>query len=136
MLTGVMSTKNGRYGIVDEETGKIVIPLIYKSVSVQKYGIVAECDNSMHSDIFSLSAKKISTTYKKKNLIIEIEDTGIGIKDVDKIFLAGYTTKGVGVGTGLGLAICSKIIAKHNGKIDVKSEINKGSKFTITIPGE
>ena len=78
----------------------------------------------------------ISTTYKNKNLIIEIEDTGIGIKDVDKIFLAGYTTKGVGVGTGLGLAICSKIIAKHNGKIEVKSEINKGSKFTITIPGE
>ena len=69
MLTGVKSTKNGRYGIVDEETGKIVIPLIYKSVSVQKYGIVAECDNSMHSDIFSLSAKKISTTYKNVLLL-------------------------------------------------------------------
>ena len=50
--------------------------------------------------------------------------------------MAGYTTKGVGVGTGLGLAICSKIIAKHNGKIDVESTINKGSKFIITIPSK
>ena len=78
----------------------------------------------------------ITTEYKNKNLIITIEDTGIGIKDVDKIFLAGYTTKGVGVGTGLGLAISSKIIAKHNGKIEVKSVVNQGSKFIITIPSE
>lgn len=69
MLTGVKSTKNGRYGIVNEETGKIVIPLIYKSISVQKYGIVAECEDNIHSDIFSLSAKKISTTYKKVLLL-------------------------------------------------------------------
>ena len=78
----------------------------------------------------------ITTEYKNKNLIITIEDTGIGIKDIDKIFLAGYTTKGVGVGTGLGLAISSKIIAKHNGKIEVKSVVNQGSKFIITIPSK
>ncbi len=77
----------------------------------------------------------ITTKFEDNKLIISIEDTGCGIKDVDKIFLAGYTTKGVGVGTGLGLAISSKIIAKHNGKIEVKSKLNKGSKFIITIPG-
>lgn len=76
----------------------------------------------------------ITTGYSNKQLTISIADTGIGIKDTDKIFLAGYTTKGVGVGTGLGLAICAKIIAKHNGKISVDSILNKGSKFTITIP--
>lgn len=78
----------------------------------------------------------ITTSFKANNLIISIKDTGIGIKDVSKIFLAGYTTKGVGVGTGLGLAISSKIIAKHNGKIEVTSELNKGSLFTITIPSK
>lgn len=76
----------------------------------------------------------ITTEYKNKQLKISIEDTGCGIEDTEKIFLAGYTTKGVGVGTGLGLAISSKIIAKHNGKIEVKSKINEGSKFIITIP--
>lgn len=78
----------------------------------------------------------ITTKFKKNNLIIKIEDTGCGIENPNKIFLAGYTTKGVGVGTGLGLAICSKIIDKHKGKITVESEINNGSIFTITIPSE
>lgn len=78
----------------------------------------------------------IDTSYKKKNLLVKIKDTGCGIKEPDKIFDLGYTTKGVGVGTGLGLAISQKIIEKHKGKIDVKTKINKGSEFNITIPSE
>lgn len=77
----------------------------------------------------------IDTDYKDKNLVVKIKDTGCGIKEPDKIFFAGYTTKGVGVGTGLGLAISQKIIEKHNGKIGVKTKLNKGSEFCITIPG-
>lgn len=76
----------------------------------------------------------IDTMVKNKNLIVKIKDTGCGIKEPDKIFFAGYTTKGVGVGTGLGLAISQKIIEKHNGKIEVFTKINKGSEFVITIP--
>ena len=76
----------------------------------------------------------IETGYKKKSLVVKIKDTGCGIKEPDKIFDVGYTTKGVGVGTGWGLAISQKIIEKHKGKIDVKTKINKGSEFIITIP--
>ena len=76
----------------------------------------------------------ITTSYKQKQLQISIKDTGRGIEDIDKIFLAGYTTKGAG--TGLGLAISNKIIAKHSGKIEVKSMLNEGSEFIITIPSE
>lgn len=78
----------------------------------------------------------IDTAFKKKELVVKIKDDGCGIKEPDKIFFAGYTTKGVGVGTGLGLAISQKIIEKHNGKIGVKTKLNKGSEFCITIPGE
>jgi len=76
----------------------------------------------------------IDTSFNEKELIVKIKDTGCGIKEPEKIFFAGYTTKGVGVGTGLGLAISQKIIEKHNGKIEVNSKINVGSEFTITIP--
>ena len=76
----------------------------------------------------------IDTKYKNKNLVVKIKDNGCGIKEPNKIFDAGYTTKGVGVGTGLGLAISQKIIEKHKGKIEVKTETNKGSEFYITIP--
>jgi len=77
----------------------------------------------------------IDTNYKNNNLIVKIKDTGCGIKEPEKIFFAGYTTKGVGVGTGLGLAISQKIIEKHNGNIKVKTKLGSGSEFIITIPG-
>lgn len=78
----------------------------------------------------------ITTDFKDNNLIVKIKDTGKGIPadKINKIFTAGYTTKGVGVGTGLGLAISEKIIQKHNGKISVKSTPKQGSEFTISIP--
>lgn len=80
----------------------------------------------------------ISTEYKDKNLIVKIKDSGKGIpqNQLNKIFSAGFTTKGVGVGTGLGLAICTKIIEKHKGEITVNSEVGMGSEFIITIQGE
>ena len=78
----------------------------------------------------------IDTNFKNGNLIVKIKDTGCGIKEPKKIFDLGYTTKGVGVGTGMGLAISQKIIEKHKGKISVKTKINEGSEFTITIPSE
>ena len=86
--------------------------------------------------ILSEGTITIDTDYKKNNLVVKIKDDGCGIKEPDKIFFAGYTTKGVGVGTGLGLAISQKIIEKHKGKIEVKSKLGKGSEFVITIPGE
>lgn len=81
---------------------------------------------------------EISTEYTNEKLIVKIKDNGKGIpeNELNKIFTAGYTTKGVGIGTGLGLAICSKIIEKHNGEICVNSELGHGSEFIITICSE
>lgn len=80
----------------------------------------------------------ITTGFKNKILTVKIKDNGKGIAPdkIDKIFTAGYTTKGVGVGMGLGLAISEKIIQKHEGKILVNSELGQGSEFIITIPGK
>jgi len=73
-------------------------------------------------------------------LLLEIIDTGIGIPEeyLDRIFERFYVvnksrSRELG-GTGLGLSIVKHIIALHNGKIEVKSEVGKGSKFIITIP--
>ncbi|MFI3300286.1 MAG: ATP-binding protein [Candidatus Gastranaerophilales bacterium] len=79
---------------------------------------------------------EISTDFVDNQLIVRIKDDGKGIEqnDLNKIFLAGFTTKGVGVGTGLGLAISYKIMEKHSGKITAISELGVGSEFVITIP--
>lgn len=78
----------------------------------------------------------ITTLDQEDNLIIKIKDTGCGIlpEHRDKVFQAGFTSKGVGVGTGLGLAITKKIVEKHKGSIDFTSEQNKGTEFIVTIP--
>ncbi len=65
---------------------------------------------------------------------INVSDTGKGIapQDIPEIFDPFHTTKGSG--TGLGLAIVQCIIAKNKGNIEVTSELNKGTTFTLTLP--
>lgn len=67
---------------------------------------------------------------------IAISDSGKGIekRDIPRIFDPFFTTKEKG--TGLGLAIVYSIIRKHNGRVEVASELDKGTTFTITLPRE
>jgi signal transduction histidine kinase len=74
---------------------------------------------------------------------IQVIDTGPGIPEklLPKIFQPFFTTKGTAKpgeskGTGLGLAICKEIIEHHKGRIDVQSEVGKGTTFTICLPSE
>ena len=73
---------------------------------------------------------------EKNNLVISMEDNGPGIpKDnLARIFDPFFTTKAVGKGTGLGLSICYGIIQKMGGKLDVHSQVGKGTRFRIWIP--
>jgi two-component system, NtrC family, sensor kinase len=50
------------------------------------------------------------------------------------IFEPHFTTKAPGEGTGLGLAIAYRIIEDHGGKVEVSTELGKGSTFTVLIP--
>lgn len=78
----------------------------------------------------------IKSVKDKDNIIIYVKDNGKGISEENilKVFDPFYTTKPVGEGTGLGLPISHAIIEKHNGKIEVNSEINVGTCFKITLP--
>lgn len=76
-------------------------------------------------------------------MILEIHDTGIGIKpdNLNKIFNPFFTTKGafaedeLGIpGIGLGLVFVDQIIQQHNGNIIVESSQEKGTRVKITLP--
>ncbi len=69
-------------------------------------------------------------------VIIEVQDTGCGIKPehLPHIFDPFFTTKPVGQGTGLGLSVSYGIIRDHGGSIEVESEVGRGALFRIRLP--
>jgi len=78
--------------------------------------------------------KIVTSNFKNLFAQIEITDTGIGIPshNLKDIFMPFFSTKSEG--TGLGLSICYNIIKNHNGTMEVESQVNKGSTFTIKLP--
>ena len=79
---------------------------------------------------------QIDLVKNEKWITTEIKDEGAGISKeiIPKIFDPFFTTKDVGKGLGLGLSICQAIAERHNGKINVKSEVNRGSTFIVQLP--
>ncbi len=119
---------------------------------VREYGElpVVECYPSQVNQVFMnliLNASQAMSgsgtitirTYRSDDQVaVEISDTGAGIaaEDLERIFDAGFTTKGTKSGMGLGLRICREIIESHGGGIEVESTVGKGSTFRILLPIE
>jgi len=81
----------------------------------------------------------ITTSKKEDKIIIKISDSGIGIStsELNNIFNRFYQVNNDinnAGGSGVGLSFCKEIIELHNGTIALKSELNQGSEFTITLP--
>jgi len=85
----------------------------------------------------TVTVKAAETT---EDVTVCVEDTGVGIKkqNIEKILSKDitYTTNGTNneKGTGLGLSLCREVVEKHNGKIWIESEQEKGSRFYFSIP--
>jgi len=81
---------------------------------------------------------RISTSLVRNQVLINIQDNGVGMDTETKsrIFEPFYTTKDVGDGTGLGLSISYGIIEQHRGGVTVESEKGRGTVFHITLPVE
>ena len=83
---------------------------------------------------------KVSCREQEGEVLVSVQDSGVGIakQDIAKLFdkftqfgrKAGPGEKG----TGLGLAIVKKLVEMHGGKIEVESEVNRGTTFTISLP--
>ena len=82
--------------------------------------------------------KKFSTAPAGEYVLIAVKDTGFGMDEETRkrIFDPFFTTKNPDKGTGLGLSVVMGIISKHNGFVDVKSVVGKGSEFFIYLPGD
>ena len=76
----------------------------------------------------------------QSTVVVKVTDSGIGMKpeEIKKLFQEFYrvrnkNTSGIS-GTGLGLATVKRVLSEYNGKIEVESEPEKGSTFTVSLP--
>src|SRR5262249_11087874 len=67
---------------------------------------------------------------------IEVEDNGCGIPAsvLPRVFDPFFTTRAVGQGTGLGLTVSRDIVAAHRGRMEIESQLDRGTKVTVWLP--
>ncbi|MFK5969329.1 MAG: DUF3365 domain-containing protein [Candidatus Marithrix sp.] len=97
--------------------------------------------NILHNALQAMNYKgilKVTITSQANYAVVSMTDNGEGMSAEikEKIFAPFFTTKAAGEGSGLGLDIVKKIIEKHEGKIEVDSELGKGSTFSVWLPIE
>ncbi len=73
-----------------------------------------------------------SKRHSPETVLVEIQDSGVGLKDPEKIFEAFFTTKATGM--GMGLALCRSIIDAHQGRLWAASRESAGTTFSFTLP--
>jgi signal transduction histidine kinase len=124
--------------------------LKYKAEVIKEYGSIPEIEcfpsqlNQVFMNLLVNAVQAIEehgritlrTGVAADDLWIEVEDTGKGIppEHLGRLFEPFFTTKPVGQGTGLGLSLSYGIVQKHDGRIEVKSEVGKGSVFRVVLP--
>ncbi len=126
-------TSIGKVNIVPQDVGRVILNLItnaFYAVTDKKKKSTTDTEPSYEPTV-SVSTKKFEDYVE-----IRVKDNGNGIpKEVkDKIFQPFFTTKPSGQGTGLGLSLSYDVVKTHNGKLEVKTEENKGTEFIITLP--
>lgn len=124
----------------------------YKAEVIKEYGNIPEvkCLSSQLNQVFmnllvnaahaieDRGTITIRTGQQGQEVWVEVSDTGKGIapENLKRIFDPFFTTKPIGKGTGLGLSMAYGIMKKHHGRIEVQSEVGKGTTFRVSLPVE
>jgi two-component system NtrC family sensor kinase len=79
---------------------------------------------------------RVTTTGTESDVLVSIADTGVGIPPdaLEHVFEPFYSTKDRQEGVGLGLAVVHGIMQRHGGRIEVESEVNRGTTFHLILP--
>jgi signal transduction histidine kinase len=137
---------------IDSTLNIVHSELKYNAVVIKEYGVIpqVECLASQLNQVFmnmlvnashaigdgGRGSITIRTGAEDEMVWVEFTDTGKGIppENLKRIFDPFFTTKPVGKGTGLGLSLSYGIIEKHQGEIEVESEVGKGTTFRLRLP--
>ena len=132
-VAAYMDRRTSKNIVISVHAPKIVVAL---NVSLFEWVIENLCKNAADAMENATGRIDIRVEPKGKTIVINVSDTGKGIrqKDIKNVFRPGFTTKQRG--WGLGLSLAKRIVEDyHHGKIFVKhSEVGRGTTFSIVIP--
>ncbi len=118
--------------VVPQDFGRVILNMVNNAFyAVHNVGRVQNPTNVQPPQVM------VSTQKSDNQIIIKITDNGTGMSEATKakIFQPFFTTKPTGQGTGLGLSLAYDIVTKgHDGTLEVESEVNIGTTFTIKLP--
>jgi len=127
-----------------EQKGLSLISDIEEDISIDgdKDKLTQVAVNLLSNAIKFTREGEVSIALRKSDdeILINVEDTGVGISlgDQEQLFEKFFRSDDTYVrnagGTGLGLSIVKTIVESHNGRIDIDSELGKGSRFSISFP--
>lgn len=135
---------------IDSTLNIVMNEIKYSATVVKEYGQLplVKCLISQLNQVFmnmlvnaahamkQMGQITIRTRQENDWVVIQFIDNGCGIspETLPRIFEPFFTTKPIGSGTGLGLSLAYGIVKKHGGRIEVNSEINVGTCFSIFLP--
>jgi two-component system, NtrC family, sensor kinase len=135
-VVGLLSQKS-RYANVEMQIRlQPDLPTIQASVTEMQQVLMNILHNAVDAMEKTGGTILITSQANDGQVRLSIADTGPGIpaSNLGRLFDPFFTTKPVGKGTGLGLSICYGIIHKMGGRIDVESQVGKGTTFHIVLP--
>ncbi|MCP5106964.1 MAG: hypothetical protein GY950_26505 [bacterium] len=126
-----------RKGIGIKTDFKTSLPL----VRGDKYALMEISRNLVHNAVkYSFEGDAlVSLSHEEGGVVFTVTDRGIGIseEDIENIFTEFYRTsnaKAFEEGTGLGLSLVKRLVEQHGGTINVSSQLNEGTTFTVKLP--
>jgi signal transduction histidine kinase len=133
----------------DGQLGQVLTNLVVNAIQAMPDGGTCEIRVRLVDQVPPAYVKRSTRAQTKPSLValadrmqtwmaIDVRDTGIGMDDETRarIFEPFFTTKPVGEGTGLGLSVTWGIVREHGGWIDVSSQPDEGSTFTVYLPSK
>jgi signal transduction histidine kinase len=136
---------------IDSTLNVVASEVRYKADVIKEYGQIPDIEclpsqinqvimnlivNAAHAIGPERGRITVRTGVQGERAWFEVEDTGCGIpaEVLPRIFDPFFTTKPIGKGTGLGLSLSYGIVQKHQGHIDVRTEVGRGTTFRVLLP--
>ncbi|MBC7454216.1 MAG: ATPase [Massilia sp.] len=136
---------------IDSTLNIVANEVKYKADVIKEYGSIPEIEclpSQINQVIMNLIVNAAHAIGEQRGRItlrtgldgdevwVEVADNGSGIsrENLSRIFDPFFTTKAIGKGTGLGLSLAYGIVQKHHGRIEVDTELDKGTCFRIVLP--